>query len=372
MNQFTKLSLIVLSALLLAVSACKQDLAPLVIPDSYDGSSFQANAATEIQVADQLGILSSALKAGRDSATTLSSTDLLLDYSTGNPSLASLTTPYYKSLVEAWLGEAAASSGKGFSFEDAPSQDGGVYVSYLFNGSGIEVEQLIEKGLFAAAMYNHAITLLAGNMTPATVDQLVAIYGANPGFPNSDNSSTQSNPDRFMAKYAARRDPNDGTGIYTTLRDNFIKLKAALEAGVDYQPEADEAKGMIIEYWEKASMATTINYLTTTISTLSASDPSNADIASAMHAYSEAVGFLHGWRTINDGYRLITDDQIDGLLELMKAPAMGDYTAYTLVTDSFNQLPDLQTAIDDLQSIYGFSDAEVASFALNQVSAQGR
>lgn len=369
MNQNIFLAILFVS---LGLAGCKLGTDPLAIPDEYDGSSFAVNAATELEVVNQLGQMATYLEEGRDPGFPLSSTTLTIDFSNGSPSLSSLSSTYYRGLIEQWIPEVSAASGKTYSFDDAPNGDGGVIEGYLFDENGLELQQMIEKGMYGAVLYRYAISLMRGTIDVTTSDRLIAIFGAHPDFANSGNADLHNNPDRFIAKYAARRDPADGTGFYTRMQDAFILLQAATQAGADYQPEMQEALEAIQENWEKANAATVINYLSSAISTLSSSSPSDEDIAGAIHSYSEAVGFLHGWRTLNDDYRLITDDQIDDLLVMMNAPAGETPTSYLLVTNSFSELPDLQAAIDEIQDIYGFTDAEVAGFAINQVSTQGR
>jgi hypothetical protein len=362
-----------LAALLLV--ACKnegEDPEPLVIPDRYDGSAFATNAATEIDVVDRLGDLASEMQAGRDAANTVNAAGLQLAYDLNTPSLSSLTTSYYRRLVEAWFLEIEAASGQAYDLDNAPAGDGGVLGGYLFKAQALELEQMVEKGLFGAALYQHAVSLMQGTLTAATPDQLIAIFGAHPDFANSDNSDLHAHPDRAMANYAARRDPADGTGFYTTLRDAFIQLQAAIQAGEAYQVERDEALATIQQTWEQANAATVINYLYATVTKLSVTDPSDAQVGSAMHSYSEAVGFLHGWKGIDANYRRITDADIDALLILLNAPADAQPTSYLLFTDSFNQLPQLTQAIEQLQDIYGFSDAQLESFKFNYVSQQER
>ncbi|MEZ4686279.1 MAG: hypothetical protein R3B47_09490 [Bacteroidia bacterium] len=101
-------------------------------------------------------------------------------------------------------------------------------------------------------------------------------------FPNSDDASNHSNPDLFVAKYTARRDKNDGNGFYSQMQAAFIKLQAAIAAGDDYEEERDEAIAVIKDVWEKATMATIINYGYSAISKLSATNPGEADQASAL------------------------------------------------------------------------------------------
>lgn len=345
---------------------------PLAIPDSYDGSAFASHAATELAVQEQLGTLVAAIKAGRDASNTVSANSLTVAYNNGAPSLSELTTAYYRPLIEGWFPQIEAASGNAYDVDNAPAGEGGVLGGYLLEENGLELEQVVEKGGFGAILYNHAVALMSGEITTATPDQLVATFGAHPDFANSNNGDLHDNPDRAMATYAARRDPADGTGFYTTLRDAFIKLQAAVQAGEDYTAERDEALATIQENWEKANAATVINYLYAAIDKLSVEDPTGDQIGSALHSYSEGVGFLHGWKGIDPAYRMITDDQIDELLVLMNAPAGETPSSYLLFTDSFNELAELEQAIEQLQTIYGFTDAQLESFKFNYVSQQGR
>jgi hypothetical protein len=376
MTQIRIFLLLILASLLMVACKKEEDMedetpTPLEIPSSYDGSAFAANAATELAVTGQLSTLTAAIKEGRDAANPVSASNLSSLYSAGSPSVSDVSTNYYQSLVEGWFTQIQSASGNTYDVANAPSGDGGVLGGYLLEENGLELEQTVGKGLFGAALYNHAVTLMSGEITEATSDRLVAIFGANPSFPNSNNGDKHSNPDAFMATYAARRDPNDGTGYYTTLRDAFIKLQAAAKAGDEYTAERDEALATIQENWEKANAATAINYLYAAISKLNG-NPDDETIGSALHSYSEGVGFLHGWKTIDQNYRIITDAQINQILTLINAPAGEEPTSYLLFTDSFNQLPKLEQAISQLQDIYGFTNAQLESFKFNYVNQQDR
>lgn len=342
----------------------------LQIPTMYDGANFQANTVKETTVKNQLMALTNEVKKGRTGQKVQAST-LRSIFNAGNPSLKSVTTPYYANFLDKWFDEVEkASGGATLDLAILPEGDGGTLGGYLFDNTGIEPEQLIEKGLFEAALYNHAVSLLQGNITPATIDQLVSIYGATPAFVNTDNAQNP-NKDDFVAKYAARRTKSSG-GIYFDIKNDLLKAQAAAKAGSTYKTELDEALTSFRKNWEKAIAATIINYCFSAISTLSSTNPTDNAKASALHAYSEGVGFLHGFRTINASYKIITDAQIDQLLLLMNAPYNGTPSSYLFVRDAFNQLPKLQTVIKELQKIYGFTDAQLEDFKKNWINEEKR
>lgn len=375
MKIYEIIRLLSLFSLIIVFGACEEE-GNMVIEEpvyTYSGADFSANAITENAVRTALSNLTLEMKKGRTAGTVVDLSSLTQLYTTGDPALAAVTSTYYADRIEgatAWLGELAKASGGTYS-PGTPSGEGGVYGGHLFDEHGLELEQLVEKGLFAAAMYNHAATLLAGNLDATTADRIVAIFGAHPDFSNSDNGSL-ANPDQFSAKYTARRDKNDGTGMYSQMQAAIAKLQTAIAAGDDLQREEEQAVNAIKTTWEKALFATVINYCHAAISKLSTTNPTDADKASALHSYSEAVGFTHGWRQLPQEYKMITDAQIDELLELLNAPHDDAPTSYTFATDPVNELPKLTQAISKIQNIYGFSDQEIQDFRENWVSEQGR
>lgn len=361
------------------LSACNDDddavqRDPLSIPSVYDGATFEASTATEMAVRDQMNALTNAAKAGRVNGTVVSYDDLNTLYNEGNPSLKGVSTTYFSGLMDGeggFLDELAKASGGTYT-PGPPAGEGGTLGGYLFDENGLELEQLVEKGQFGAVMYKHATDLLAGDITLETVDQLVAIFGSNPSFPNTPTAANTPRPDTFMANYAARRDKNDGQGLYTEMKNAFIKLQAAVKAGAIYDQEKQEAIGALTLTWEKINAATAINYCHSTISVLSGTNPTDDQIGSALHAYSEGVGFMHGWKTIPQQYKRISDAEIDEILVLFNAPANGTPTSYLFATDALNELSKLQQVIEKLQDIYGFTDQEIEDFRSNWVAVQGR
>ena len=373
---------LVLLALTFLTFSCKDKemvKAQLQIPTAYDGAGFNTNAATQLAVRQQLAAITDEAKKGRVNGVVIAKPVLDNLFTAGNPSLKSVNTAYYAGKLEGiggWLDKLAKASGSTYVPSATIAGSGGTFGtgsgSYLFDENGLEMEQVIEKGQFGSVLYKHATDLVSAPLTPATADQLVAIFGANPKFPSSSDAVKHPDPDRQMAVYAARRDKNDGTGYYTQLKNNFIKLQAALKAGNDYQAEQQEAVDAIKLTWEKVNAATIINYCHTVIATMSKTAPTDNEKASALHAYGECVGFAHGWRTIAQAHKKITDAQIDETSVLLNAPANGTPTSYKFITDPATELPKLQQVIAKLKAIYGFTDQEITDFKTNWVSEQKR
>ncbi|GAA4446001.1 hypothetical protein GCM10023189_00660 [Nibrella saemangeumensis] len=361
----------------LFLNSCKETetIDPLVIPQQYDGTSFTANTTAAAAMAQQYVNLINETKKARTAGTKVEAQTLTNLFTTGSPSLKSLTTPYYANLIEGTNGfitRFAQASGNTFN-PAVRTGNGGVLGGHIFDQNGFGLVEAFENAMYGATFYNQAIQLAtAERPTPATADQLTLLFGASPAFPNSNDASKYTTPDRFMALYAARRDKNDGTGLYTKMRDALIRYQAALKAGDAYKADRDAAWADIKQYWEKAATATAINYLHSTISTLSATNPTDAQKGAAMHTYNEAVSQIHGWRTIPQQHKIITDAQIDELLTLMNAPVNGTPTSYLFLTNPVNQLPKLTQAISRLKEIYKFTDQEVEDFKKNWISEQKR
>lgn len=373
------------AAALLVLNACKKDNEPeptapdatgLQIPTSYTSPDYDANTTVEYGVRAQLAALGSYMKQPESAPETILEEGQLntLFAGSGTPSLADLTPEYFEAIVvDQLFPEIASSSGNTYDpFEGATATVGGVYGARLLNRRAKESLQEVEKGLFEAALYNHFLNLLEGELTVETVDRMIAIYGAHPNFPNTSTAANTPTPDAFLALYAARRDKNDGTGFYTRTRDQFIRLKAAIEAGAAYNADRDDAISKLKEIIESGVMATAIYYGHAATSKLTSSNPVATTYSGALHDLSEAVGFVHGWRAVPQQHRTITDAQINEVLELLLAPASTEGTMYNYITDSFNTVPNILAYQEILQNIYGFTNAEMEDFKQNWIAVQGR
>lgn len=385
-NMLTKSRIGFLSLLAMAVTmtSCEKDeettspipsVPQLEVPNAYVSPDFSNNTTVEYAVRAQYAAFSSYMKSAEVVGVTLSASELNNRFAVnGDITLADITTPYYKNLIENSLfAELVSSAGNEYDpFLGATAEVGGVYGARLLNRRAKETLEEVQKGMFSATFYNHILALLEGEITLAEVDRMVAIYGAHPNFPNTNTAANTPTPDVHIALYAARRDKNDGTGLYTKIRDQFIVLRTAVAAGSGFNDVRDAAVAELKILIEKAIMATVINYGHGAITKLTSSNPTPTTISGGLHDLGEAVGFTHGWKSIPQSQRRITDAQVDEILELLLAPAGEEGEMYRFVTEGVNTLNNISEVINILKNIYGFSAQEVEDFRQNWISIQGR
>jgi hypothetical protein len=348
----------------------------LEIATTYNDANFATQASTQTAVVTQLVNITNEAKKGRVNGTLVTKTALDNLFNAGNPSLSGVSTSYFKGKLEGtngWFDELAKASGGTYTPSATIQVQGGTFGGYLFDENGLEMEQMIEKGMFGAVLYKHFTDLITGNITEETPHKIIAIFGAKPAFANSgSNNVTADKRDLAMANYASRRDKNDGNGFYAQFKKQILKLQSAIKAGNDYNQERNEAIAELKLIWEKVNKATIINYCHAVIATMSSTTTTDAQKASALHAYGECVGFIHGWRTIAQDQKRITDTQIDEILTLLNAPHNATPTSFKFITDPTNELPKLQQIITKIQQIYGFTTQEIEDFKKNWVTEQNR
>lgn len=374
--------------LLLAVvflSACKNEKETvnptptdpgLQIPDTYSSANYDSNVVLEKSLQTQLRNLNTYMKKGAVATNTLA-TDSLNWYfaSAGSPTVKSATAGYYQNKIEGangYFAVMAASSGRTWNYTTAPNANGGVIHNRLVDRYGAETLEILDKGLYGALIYNRIADLLLQPLNDSLIDRMVAVYGASPAFPNTNNAASTPTPDAYLANYAARRDKNDGNGIYTQIKKAFLKLQAAVRGGSKYDTEKNQAIADLKLNLEKAIMATAANYCHSATTKLSATTQDSVSIAAALHDLGEAVGFIHGLKAVYPSQRRITDVEIDQMLNNLQFPPDGTPTTYLFVTQGPTYLPKLQDVLNAIQSVYGFSATEMNDFKQNWVSVQGR
>lgn len=365
--KFRFVSLFVAALLLSACSDDPSSPAPqLQVPSVYDTTTFSASTVLESNLKADVNGITAVLKSARVSGVRINQGDI----ASFRDRLRSSLVNDYRQRFDNYINEAVKASGGSYDWTKSPVEngDGGVYGAYLFEEHGLELEQLVEKGMFSAALYHQAVQLMDADVTATTIDRILSLWGAHPSFPNSDRRTV--NPDRLSAAYAARRDKADGNGFYSTISRELIRAQAAAKAGSSFNAEKADALTKVRRAWEESIMATVINYGYSVISKLAAANPSDADRSSAMHAYGEMVGFITGWRGIPQ--KKISDGQIDELLIKLRAPASGDWRCYEFWQQPSSTLTDIESVMNSLQSIYGFSNSQMEDFRQNWTALQDR
>ena len=366
-SRFTSYTTIVAIAAISFLSSCKKDkvedriIPSLAIPSSYDTSSFATNTIDEQSIKSNFGSLVSEIKKARVNGVKVSESTMITKYETGSLSTKNLTTANYNNIVLKAFKDIDSSSSNTYTPSATIPANGGTYGGFLFNRYGLESEQVVDKGLFGAMLYNRILFVISQPLTESSIDKLVVLWGATQKFANQDISTKTTYPDVNIAKYSARRDKNDGNGYYNKAKNELIKAKAAIKAGSDYNAVRDASLNEFKLLVEKSLAATVVNYCIASAAKLNLPSPTSNDFGAAMHAMSENVGFLSGFKGISD--KKITDAQIDELLTLMFAPSNGAVAFYKYNTDTFAAKTNIVSIQSKLKAIYGFSDLEMIEFA---------
>lgn len=376
MSYFRRYSLLLF---IIFIVGCKEDdpiqtKSPLSVQTLYDTTNFVSSTKQQYVWRKSLVDLATSLKKGRTKGATVSETELKSLLSANG--FEALISSYYKEQANVYIQTLSQASGGEYNPLKSPSENkqGGVFGEkslYLFDEHGLEPEQCIEKGLFGAALYNYAVTnYLTGTVTNEKLNQALILFGADPSFPNTNTAANTTKPDVHAALYAARRDDNSGTGFYRQIQKQFLTAQAAIKAGSAYNDELQAAVKGIRENWEKAIAATVINYLYASTTSLSKTNPTVDEIAGALHAYSECVGFIHGLKNIPT--KIITDKEIDNILTLFLVNDPTNVRSYLFVQEPITYLPNFVSVQNSLKSIYKFTDTEMESFKKNWISEQKR
>lgn len=343
--------------ILTSMFACKNDdddtKPALEIPAVYESTNYTTNVAAEEAVITALGDVTGAISAAEKEDNTAA-----ISYP---GALKEITQSDYATKIESWLPEISKAAGNTFDLENAPTGEGGILGKRLLDENGLELKQVVEKGSFGAALYNHALSVTQASMTEASVDQLIEIFGANPDFDIEDLD--------YSARYTKRRSDNTNeTGFFYEIKTALITAKAAIAAGSDYDTERNIALTAFLFNWEKANFATVIYYCNDAKAKIleannkTDDEEKNNALGEALHAYSEAVGFTYGWLGLNT--KTITDAQIQEILDLLLVSSDGTVESYQFATDA-TVLSNLDDAITKIQGIYGFSNTEVEGFEVN-------
>lgn len=165
--------------------------------------------------------------------------------------------------------------------------------NYLVNAYGVELAQLIEKGLMGACFYYQATAVYLGEgkmnvdneiVTPGIGtamehhwDEAFGYLGVPINFPTNTTGL------KFWGKYL--NDRNSKLGLNSTIINAFIAGRAAISN--DNLGERDVKITAIRRSWEQVVAGTAVSYINKAIATYS------TDAAEKHHALSEAYAFIY-------------------------------------------------------------------------------
>lgn len=305
-----------MAASVMMFSGCDTDdddnINQLEVPTTY---AFERNGQSTVNYQgqlnrlDQLAQLTTLMKTANTLGNAPLQAQQLLNMfrNEGNPfpvtytqKLSDKCFPADVAMFEGWLTELAANSAVQ---QTASEGNAGVLVEgntdptsgYIVNGNGIELIQLVEKGLMGAVFYYQAmeVYLSADRMGTSGNDDTVAgqyytnmehyfdeafgYFGATVNFPASPAD------DRYWAKYANTRSSGLYPNINSELSLAFRTARAAI-AAKDYEAR-DEAIKDVQEKWAIVAAGTAVDYLSQALSS------ANKPVYQRHHVLSEAIAF---------------------------------------------------------------------------------
>ena len=345
--------------LVLFLSSCVDNsISPLNTPSVYDTTQYSQISSSTVKIRADLKTLLDTIKSARTNG---KAPDSLTLFELCKP-FSSLGTSTFQNTILGYLQEFSKTNNGIYNprLSLVENKQGGVFAGRVFDENGLEYQEIIEKLCLGNLFYHMASRL---SLQDSTTHHFIALFGAHPSFPNSD--ITLSNPDVYSAAYAARRDKNDGNGFYTNAKKQLIRLQAAIKAGTNYNEDALSARKQFLNIWEQSLMASAISYCYAAHAKFILTNPTDEDLASGLHAINEAIGFVLSYKGVSE--KLISDTELDTILSLLHSNRPSQF-----VTDAYNTTPDLLKAVNNIQSIYGFSSQQLEDFKINWVTVQNR
>jgi hypothetical protein len=335
----------------------------VTVPTTYESPMFALNAREELDLRARLGELDTKMKSAEGAGVAaVTGSELQAIFTMGAPNLRSIATAAAQAKVDDYLaafGGAAVAGGKSWVPANAEAEggapSGGKYESAdIVSGLGLALREAVAKTLLGGALYNDAVALSTGAVTEATVDRLLALYGATPKFANrTDADAGPDEKDELVAAFASRRDNKSAQalGPYRKIRGALLVAKGAAAGGDKCRADLDAALSVYFLQWEKATYATAIFYLNAAATNASATPARGAQ---ALNAFGQALGILQSFKGIPQDRRKITDAQIDAILD-----RVGAATPYKLVTESSTRVVAFNTAYQDIGAVYGMTQIEI-------------
>lgn len=331
------------------------------IPTTYTSAAFATNAAVELGLIQRFAALSAKMieTEGAAGSTTVTATDLKNLFGEGAPSLRAVSAPVAQTTVDGYFDAFGAAIGKSWQPSDA-EQDGGATAggkydaTFTFSEVGVDLRAAAETTLLSGALYNHVLGLVAAPITDATIDRLVAAWGATPSLANRTDADAGTDEDKLVAALSSKRDDKSQTtpGAYRKMRTALLTMKAAVVDSTKCKTDLDAAVSTFLLEWERTIYASAIFEL-------NAASVAAAELRgpAALHSYGRALGLIQSFKGIPADKRKISDAQVDALLT-----KMGATTPYKLVTNAGDRVLKLGETINDVALYEGFQSTDVEAF----------
>ncbi len=342
-----------------------------VTPGDWSAPDWATNTSEALALRAQLEALTGAMTmrgAEQGMGTVDDVGDLTTPFEAGRPSLADITSAGFTGVIDNAFAEfvdVIAAGTKDLIDEGGqwtPGTSGGIFGSSTrgFNEGGLEVRQLVDKGLFAGAgLYNYALGRTAGTIDAATIDALAAAWGSNEtldpmGMPADSAGYTYEMG--FHARAA-----------------NALAAAKAYAADPQCLNERDEAIRSFFNTWEQAMAARLVYYANVAV-TATASATMDDDFAGALHELAEGAGLVLGFHGLeapatgpmSASARIITDKDLANIMDALGiditdlgASSTGEFV---------ENVPNFEAAVTAVEAVvadvYGLTADDVQSYRM--------
>ncbi len=369
-----------------------------VVPGAWSATDFDTNAAEALAVREAIAVLQSDLMntaeqvTWGDTPTDAPTLQELIDaYEAGSPSVKDVTSPELDALVlqtlADWVDALAedpatylfvdvdgtewVATGAGGMHERSASDDG-TRRFRAYSASGVELRQIVDKGLFVGALYNYALSLTEGDITPETVHALAAAWGSNPELVVNPEEGEAANDD--SAAYARTM------GLYDETADALIAAQA-YAADADCVVERDEAIVEFFRMWEESMFARGTFYSgAPRLATLDATDVDT--LLTPLHAASEGWGLIAGMLGMPEptsgplagAARISTDADIESALTAIGVNltdiSEGEAATWLVASPATYNDAFLGEFKDVMQDLWGWDEATFELYATSPVASE--
>ena len=366
-------SAIVLTSSVLLLSACGGDggggsSCTVTPPATWSAPAWATNAAEALALRAQLDALVGAtgMRGAEQGTVVLNRAQLDALYNAGTVSIADVATPAYDDVVDQTFDEflAAITAGPDDPINSSglwtPGPNGGIYGASMrtLNAGGIEIRQLVDKGLYTGGgLYNYAVSLTAGTITPATIDAIAAAWGSNENLDPAGaltDSANYSNQMQFFDEIAAA----------------LIDAKA-YAADSDCTEERDEALVRAFRNWEQSMVARTV-YYANVMKTELETGTTDDDLINGLHELGEGLGLTFGFRGIIDpvsgplaGDATVIDNADIDLITTALGLNQADFNASIsgLYIEDADDFAEAVAEMEDVVAgVYDLTEAEIAAY----------